>query len=115
MYGASSSGMTIHFHYCCGQLENIDFEPVSKKCDMEGDHEMGTQPCCESQAISLQIEEDQAIAKNLIKVLQPEIGNPSQTFLFTPTRLEETKRSSHLFPPPLLKEDIIHLFCIYRI
>ena len=115
MYGASSSGMTIHFHFCCGQLENIDFRPVSKKCDMDGDHAMGTWPCCESQALSLHIEEDQAIAKNLIKVLQPEIGNLSQTLLFTPSKLEETKRPSYLLPPPLLKEDIIHLFCIYRI
>lgn len=50
MYGVSSSGATLYFHYCCGKLKNIELSSVNSHCGK--DHKMGSKACCETKLIS---------------------------------------------------------------
>ena len=49
MYGYSSLGMTIQFHYCCGKLESIKVSPAHAVYCNE---DMGSKPCCEDKQVS---------------------------------------------------------------
>lgn len=53
LYGFTSTGMSLQFHYCCGKLKNIDISlsttSVHKKCGME--HKMGAEKCCQTKLV----------------------------------------------------------------
>ena len=114
MYGFSSTGMTLHLHYCCGKLDKIDFTPVKEKHCGAG-HKMGKKSCCDNKEVSLQLQSDQNPAKFLnpsfqlpaIKAAQPEllVSNPVTAKNLLP----------EVFAPPPLQKNINTLFCIYRI
>ena len=50
MYGISSSGATLYFHYCCGELVNIEISSAKAHCGDE--HKKGTKSCCKTKQIS---------------------------------------------------------------
>ena len=50
MYGISSSGATLYFHYCCGKLVNIEISSANAHCGDE--HQKGTKSCCKTKQIS---------------------------------------------------------------
>ena len=53
VYGAASSGMTLHLHYCCGKLDKIDLAPVKHKgCGSE--HKLGKKSCCDNKELSIE-------------------------------------------------------------
>lgn len=114
VYGLSSSGMTLHFHYCCGKLKKVDLTPVKEdQCGTQ--HKMGSKPCCDDKQVSLKLKAEQNHAKALnysfsitgIKPIQPEyrVSTPIQTKNLIP----------EVFAPPPLQKDFNHLYCIYRI
>jgi hypothetical protein len=117
VYGASSSGMTLHLHYCCGKLDKIDFTPAqAKPCGTDiKDHEMGSKSCCDNKQVSLQVKS----AQDPGKVFQPSFGFVAiQTFetnFFTSHAFENRKLLPENFAAPPLKKDLTHLYCIYRI
>src|SRR4051812_8247477 len=70
VYGLSSSGMTLHLHYCCGKLKNVQLTPVEKKhCGTAKQHSV-SKPCCNEKEISLKLKGDYDSAKILFAGLQ---------------------------------------------
>ena len=63
IYGLSSSGMTLNFHYCCGQLETVDLSPVEKEscenCHDQVPAQNSVISCCENKAVDLRVSSEQ--------------------------------------------------------
>ena len=116
MYGAASFGMTVHFHYCCGQLDSVDFTvPEAKHCNNDKHQEMDSQSCCDSKELKLAIQSDQ----NPGKILQPSFESfplalPNTHFIVS-APVETKNLIPEIFAPPPLTKDITHFYCIYRI
>ena len=115
VYGGSSFGMTLHFHYCCGKLKKVDLTPPEhQSCGGARHKEMGGKPCCDSKQVSIKIQSDQNPSKVVqasfsalaIKPLLPEycVSSP----------VEQKKLLPEVFAPPPEK-DFNQLFCVYRI
>jgi hypothetical protein len=115
VYGLSSSGMTLHLHYCCGKLKNVQLTPVEKKhCGTTKQHSV-SKPCCNEKEISLKLKGDYDAAKILFAGLQAPvilatIGQSSNFELRHSTSL-----IPEVFAPPLLEKDISSLYCVFRI
>lgn len=113
-YGLSSSGMTVHFHYCCGKLDKISLEPVKGKC--EGARSMKSKSCCDSKQVKLQLKGEQQHQKWVQHGFQVDALKPSYCcvlFAFSP--LATKKLLPEVFAPPPLKKDYQSFFCIYLI
>lgn len=110
MYGVSSSGATLYFHYCCGKLVNIELSSVNAHCGK--DHKMGTKACCETKFLSTSkashdyfpsvlkfhyqgIINNQVFVFSDFKILQdnPVLNKPLPESLPPPTPIYITKRS----------------------
>jgi hypothetical protein len=57
LYGASSSGMTVQLHFCCGKLDGISLGSHTAKCDMDAGAKSAS--CCNDQQLSAQLDIDQ--------------------------------------------------------
>src|SRR5688572_19982866 len=58
VYGLSSTGATVHLHFCCGKLDDISFSPIdSKICSTKTFS--STKKCCDSKHIELKVKSDQ--------------------------------------------------------
>ena len=111
VYGLSSTGMTLHFHYCCGKLDKIDLAPVVKKCN--GMHQ--TKPCCDNREVSLKISSEQNLTPAFLLSHAPsEMTAPLPETDFKEPVIT-TKSITEVFAPPPLPQHLLHLYCIYRI
>lgn len=115
VYGLSSSGMTLHFHYCCGQLENIDLDPVEAS-DCGKDHKsLHGKPCCEVKSVELKVSSDQKISS--ISLNNPECPSiPFREIPFGPAvNFSEPEFCLASGPPLIYEPSLIILNCVYRI
>ena len=116
IYGLSSFGITVNFHYCCGKLKTVELSNVAKKsCGME--KKMAGKPCCGDKTIELKVKADykdtqvsytsSPISPVILHTSYPnEIFNTQYSILNT-QYLQPPSLGS---PPPLY---ILH--CVYRI
>lgn len=113
VYGLSSSGMTIQFHYCCGKLKSIQLSPVNEKqCGMK--HALSTKPCCSDKHVEFKLKGDQ----------KPE---QAKVVFYAPVQLEKTEFFLNLphepslviipevFAPPPLANPLYIFHCVYKI
>ncbi|RYY47385.1 MAG: hypothetical protein EOO06_12615 [Chitinophagaceae bacterium] len=116
VYGLSSTGMTVHFQYCCGKLEKIDLvPPITNHCVGDKGNKIENKKCCDDKEVSLKISSEQSPAKILhpasfliaIKTVLPD--------LFLSSSFETKKLLPEVFAPPPLKKELTHLYCTYRI
>jgi len=57
VYGLTSTGATIHLHYCCGKLDKISLSnDHNENCPGKENLQKG---CCESRKLDLKVEDDQ--------------------------------------------------------
>jgi hypothetical protein len=115
VYGLSSSGMTLHLHYCCGKLKTVQLSAVEKKkCGSMSRH-MVSKPCCAEKEISLKIKGDYNAAKVLLAPLQTPVILSAESH----PGIFELRHSSGLIPevfaPPPLGRDLSSLYCVFRI
>lgn len=114
VYGLSSTGMTIQFHYCCGKLKDISFSPVAvKQCGMK--HMSVGKPCCNDKRVELKLKADQKteqVAKFMFSVPVPEKPE-SGDFVLTP--FVSSTVVPEIFAPPPLTNSLYILHCVYRI
>ena len=114
VYGLSSSGMTISFHYCCGKLKDIKLSPVTEKpCGMK--HGFSKKPCCDDKQIELKLKADQK-TEQAAKFIFPAPALTKQEadiFIFHP--FVYSTRVPEIFAPPPLQNPLYILHCIYRI
>lgn len=115
IYGLSSFGLTINFHYCCGKLKTVEISNVkTKSCGME--KKMAGKPCCGDKTIELKVKSDyNTQASYTLSPLSPVIlpvSYPDQIF-HTPYSILNTK---YLQPPSLGSSPPLYiLHCVYRI
>ena len=69
LYGASSSGVTLQLHYCCGKFKNIEWKQV-KDDGCGSDHTMGEKPCCEYKAVSFSENKDYSNPELAVKAFK---------------------------------------------
>ena len=115
IYGSSSFGMTVYFHYCCGKLKNIDLISAKNLCTMGKAHKMGDKPCCESKKVNLKVSDDQAFVKTASSICDPHLLTHYQLRNFDVAAHEMLLRIPEIFSPPPLLIDLNILHCVYRI
>ncbi len=116
MYGASSFGMSLHFHYCCGKLDKVDFSSLkNKQCDSGKYHNMGGKPCCDNKQVSLNIKSDQDPGKVLHFPFHHIAVKPTQSDFLISSPVATKKLLPEIFAPPPLQKNFTQLYCIYRI
>ena len=115
VYGLSSTGMTVNFHYCCGKLKKVEFSSTEVECGMKMKHSSGKK-CCDNKQVDLKVKADQKItegAKAVGKVAA--ISNVSPDFSFVSPLYGKSLIPSIFAPPPLANQQLYILHCIYRI
>ena len=114
MYGFSSTGMTLHLHYCCGKLDGIDLSPV-KDDHCSGSHKLIKKTCCDEKQVSLKLKSEQNLAKFLNSVFQLTAIKTVHPEFLALCSVQSKKLVPEVFAPPPLQKNINSLFCIYRI
>ena len=121
VYGLSSTGMTVNFHYCCGKLKKVEFSSAQVECRMKMKHSSGKK-CCDNQQVEFKVKADQKITesgKTIIsgKAFITDVATSSSysSFAFANSIHSKTLIPSVFAPPPLANYPLYVLNCIYRI
>ncbi|MEI6948364.1 hypothetical protein V9K67_14300 [Paraflavisolibacter sp. H34] len=115
VYGLSSTGATVHLHYCCGKLDKIEFAaPKEKKC---GKHAKPMKNCCDDQQLDLKVKADQKVAHMAAFEAKTFAAEKPSYPGFALTRPSEGKHlvPTTFAPPPLPPYPLFILNCVYRI
>lgn len=117
MYGTSSFGMTIHFHYCCGKLKKIDLTPPKESdCKAVSTHMMGAKRCCDNKQVELKIKSEQDASKVFHPSFHLDAAEPLQHNYSAFTPLQNKKLIPEVFaPPPIASQPLFILNCVFRI
>ena len=114
VYGLSSSGMTVNFHYCCGKLKKVEFSSAQVECGMKVKHN-SSKKCCDNKQLDLKVKDDQKItesAKSVFKTIAVPIS-------FSVLSIAHSVTSNYLIPsicaPPPLSKQLYIFHCVYRI
>jgi hypothetical protein len=117
VYGLSSTGATVHLHYCCGKLDDISFSQKTKKGCTTSKTAVCKKNCCDNRHIELKLKADQEPAAKWVqsfKLLQaPAILAVSDvTFINRQQPVNEYPTG-----PPLLSPSvpIFIKHCVFRI
>jgi hypothetical protein len=116
VYGSSSSGMTLHFHYCCGKLAKIDLEPIEKK-DCKGEHkELRRTLCCQSQSLELKLSDDQQFREWQQHDFKATSAEPCSIQIATASIHPDPASSNPICnSPPLPSQALFIYHCVFRI
>lgn len=115
VYGLSSTGATVHLHFCCGKLDNISFNSTHQiSCSKKF---VADKRCCDTKHVELKVKADQEPGLKWVSLHKDFIKLPfiSSYYEFTSTR--ETPVNEYPTGPPL-NASAIPLFiqhCVYRI
>jgi hypothetical protein len=115
IYGLSSFGITVNFHYCCGKLKTVQLSNVEKKnCGMQ--KKMAGKMCCGDKTFELKVKSDyNSQASCTFSPLSPVIFSayyPEQTFN-TQYLILNTR---YLQPPSLGSPPPLYILnCVYRV
>jgi hypothetical protein len=114
VYGLSSSGMTIQFHYCCGKLKNIKLSPVTvKPCGMK--HAFSKKPCCDDRQVELKLKADQKAEQATKFVFSVPTVSKQEAGVFILHPMVRKTILPEIFAPPPLKAPLYILHSVYRI
>lgn len=115
VYGLSSSGMTIQFHYCCGKLKSIQLSPVSeKKCGMKHSMKMLNKPCCNDKQVELKLKGEQRTEQAKFVFFTPDLPKKNE-FILTTEPVVAKNIVPEIFAPPPLADPLYIFHCVYRI
>jgi hypothetical protein len=114
VYGLSSSGMTIQFHYCCGKLKNISLSAVAtKQCGMK--HASVGKPCCNDKQVELKLNADQKTEQVAKFVFSAPVVEKQESGIFVFAPVITKPVVPEIFAPPPLQNSLYILHCVYRI
>jgi hypothetical protein len=116
IYGFSTFGAAVNFHYCCGKLDKINFIRLTQKscCKMAGGHAQENKGCCKDKSISLKLKGEQTAATIFtstplsIAIIHPFTRHSFSTYAITCNIVPEV-----FAPPPII--DFSKLYCTFRI
>jgi hypothetical protein len=115
VYGLSSSGATIHLHFCCGKLDDISFSSTGpKSCSIKT---FSSSDCCKSKHVELKVKADQEpgtkwLATNKVntKFLYPVVYTGLPAFVKSYTNEFATGPPVKALTVPLFIQ-----YCVYRL
>jgi hypothetical protein len=116
-YIASSSGVSVQWHYCMGKLRSIDLgitahEETCGKCGME---KKDNSCCNDSVQISKLTDDHQQSNYTSFNFLQQSVAIPSpQVSLQTSLSSFTTVHNVVIYPPPGFRANRNILFCVFR-
>jgi len=116
VHGLSSSGMTLHLHYCCGKLKSvtIGFVAIEKhKCSKDN----GTFGCCKFVIQNIKAKDEQVVAAEVQTPTKAciELHNLSLWQPFRCNSLQVIAAESYRSPPSVRSVPINIYNCVYRI
>ena len=115
IYGLSSIGMIVNFHYCCGKLKKVQFSSARVDCGMKMKHS-SSKKCCDSKQVELKVKADQKIpegAKQAVKVVPFPVS--FSQYVFTSPVYTKFLTPSIFAPPPPESQSLHVLHCVFRI
>jgi hypothetical protein len=117
MYGTSSFGMTVHFHFCCGKLKAVDLTPPKDNhCNSSKSYQIGEKPCCENKQVEIKVSGEQDFAKDFYVPFSPVAIKPVQLDLFFSDPLVGKRLLPEVFaPPPKSSQPLYILNSVFRI
>lgn len=117
MYGTSSFGMTVHFHFCCGKLRAVDLNPPKDNhCNKSTSYQMGEKPCCENKQVELKVSGEQEFAKVYYSSFSPDAIKPLMQDLLVFSPVQAKRLVPEIFaPPPTSSNPIYILNSVFRI
>lgn len=119
LYITTSSGATLHMHYCMGKLVELSLsKKEDRKCDNCGMIKKASNDCCKDEHKEVKGEKDQKLVNvSVNQILLPgEALNASYTDLpdvYVPSAILENPSSNA--PPRSSKVNYYILNCIFRI
>jgi len=114
VYGLSSSGMTIQFHYCCGKLKSIQLASVTEKqCGMK--HSMFNKPCCSDKHVEFKLKGDQKPEQAKFVFFTPVDIEKEEVFLNCQPLVVSRNIVPEIFAPPPPANPLYIFNCVYRI
>jgi len=119
IYGATSFGMTLHMHYCCGKLDKVSLSSkISKACKFEtpGHNTVHSKNCCDNKTYEFKIKADQETSSQQVASfeLQPInilLGYSLRLFYFQKAPVNFLSAG----PPFLSSIPLFITNCVYRI
>jgi hypothetical protein len=115
VYGVSSSGATLHLHFCCGKLDKVDLVPVEKK-SCGKDHKGISKSCCNDQQVQLKIHSDYRATEAVKNFFKTVSFTPPLFSLSTATRRLEQQAIWQWYHPPTPSTNPLYiLHSVYRI
>ena len=116
VYGLSSTGMTVNFHYCCGKLKKVEFSSKQVECGMKMKHS-SSKKCCDNKQVELKVKADQKITEGAKSAVLKTVilSNSFSDFAITQPLQGKHLIPSVFAPPPPPNHQLYILHCIYRI
>jgi hypothetical protein len=114
LYGLSSTGATVQFHYCCGKLKSVKLSTAAVK-ECGGKQKMGSKPCCETKQVSSKSHDQQQDVYTIsfgsdAPVILCQVVTEVPVFHSLPAY---THQQAYLSPP--LSKSLLILNCVFRI
>lgn len=116
VYGSACLGMTVHFHFCCGQLKTVNMKPATDT-DCSGNMQKSkTSKCCDDQKVEVKLKGEQHAEKfaysflylTAIPACYGLYNNYVQSF-------QEKALVFQIFSPPPVVRNLRVLYCTYKI
>lgn len=128
VYGFSATGATLHFHFCCGKLDDISLvAPDEVACKMKAPKPENAhcskmakpaekKACCDEKQVSFKVKDAHSHAQ-AVKIFAAAYTVPKTLYGFD--AVTEPLASSFIeptiFAPPPLPRPLHQLYCTYRI
>jgi hypothetical protein len=114
VYGLSATGMTLHAHFCCGELEKLDFCSGNCKNDCATQTEVNGKSCCDEKQVTFSLSSEYNNANFILSFEIPEAVKPvSIDFEFHPIASAFVNVRKIFEPPPQRSLHILN--SVYRI
>lgn len=110
-YLGVSSGATVHFHYCMGQLIEWGLsETNAEECSSCSRKESETEKCCKDQSQQFKVEKSQKAAPSAYEFNLPQLDLSLASFIETPQIFSSLERSTTLAFSHSERRPSLHLF-----
>lgn len=118
-YLGVSSGATVHFHYCMGQLINVGLgHEKGSECSNCGMKKTAAKKCCQDKHQQFKVEKAQNTAENNLLLKQFTVSAPLLQFTELPVQSDLAVTSEHPLshaPPGAGKTPVFIRNCTFRI
>lgn len=95
-YLGASSGATVHFHYCMGQLIEWGLSRTNaEECGSCGRNESDTKKCCNNQSQQFKVEKSQKASLSVYDFNLPQLDLGLVTFIKTPEKITSNLKDEH--------------------